>query len=70
MSEDTFKLGHIRHFFSRVSLLKMTAGFKTLSLKQSKEKSGYEVKGHGETSIFWEYLGRKTAPCQLSKTCR
>jgi SAM-dependent methyltransferase len=59
VGKDMFKLRYTRHFFSRVYLLKMTEGFTPLSLKQSEEKSGYEVKGHGETSLFWEYIGQK-----------
>lgn len=58
-AKDTYKLGHIRHFFSKKYLLNKAKKFKILSIKQTREKTVYAKKPFSEESVFLEFIGKK-----------
>jgi len=60
VGENTFKFGYARHFFSQKYLLRITKQYETIYLQQVCEETHYAVKEVSPTSVFLEYIGKKT----------
>jgi len=60
IDEDTYELGHVRHFFSEAYLLEKSKRFEIVSVRELEDESEYAKKEVSGRSVFLEMIARKT----------